>query len=63
MTECDVHDWRQPYIVEGHQGPLDGQWEVQACRHCNTISLRPLSGGDGLHLILARLKQLGCNPT
>jgi len=48
------------YVANG--GPMDGTWLVAECCYCNTFSIGPESGGDGLDLLIAKLDELGCDP-
>ena len=60
LLTCD-HEFGpdQPRTVTG--GPLDGDWHIADCLHCNTFTLSAV-GGDSLALVLARLTELGCEP-
>jgi hypothetical protein len=58
----DVHEWGPQMRATANSGPLDGEWLVTECLHCNTFSLVPVSGGSGIELVLAALAEAGCDP-
>jgi len=47
------HEWGPEQLWVGQGGPLDGEWIVQGCLHCNAFEIGPRSGGDCIGLILA----------
>jgi len=61
QADC-AHEFgpEKAYVSKG--GPLDGTWLVSGCVYCNAFTLWPASGGDGMHLLEAKLRELGCEP-
>ena len=59
---AEEHVWGRERRVFASRGPMDGEWITADCRECNTFSLKPVSGGSGLELIIAALAAASCDP-
>jgi hypothetical protein len=50
---AEGHEFGPEQLWVGHSGPLDGEWLVRSCLHCNAFEIWPRSGGPCIDLILA----------
>ena len=60
LLTCD-HEFEPDQLYTCSGGPMDGEWHVAGCLHCNAFTLGAV-GGDSMALLLARLIELGCEP-
>jgi hypothetical protein len=54
IPECD-HEWNDERLWTAPPGPMEGEWLVKACKHCDTFSLRPADKDvtNGLENVIA----------